>query len=96
MHIDDRHVETTEEREKRLAPAAKDLRDDLGTVKRDVLGNGHKTRGNEVRGERRAPPPGYDYNPREACLQMKMTFPERYQKVDCMDRKYDSTDPWWQ
>jgi hypothetical protein len=99
VYIGNGHVETTEEREKRLAPAAKDLRDlkdDLGTMKRSVLGDGHKTRGDDVRGEHIAPPPGYDFNPREACQHMQMTYPERYKNVDCMSDKYNSSEPWWQ
>ena len=95
VYIGNKLVETNEEREKRLAPGAKDIKDDLRTMRQGVLGDGHKTRGDDVRGERRAPPPGYDYNPREACMQMQMQFPERYRNVDCMDDKYDSTEPWW-
>ena len=96
VYIGSKIVETNQERDQRLAPANKDLRDDLGTMKKEVLGDSHKTRGEDVRGEHRAPPPGYDYTAREACLQMKMQFPERYRDVDCMADKYDGVDPWWQ
>jgi len=96
VHIGSRPVETNQEKEQRLAPANKDLRDDLGNLKKEVLGDGHKTRGDEVIGQRRPPPSGFDYNPREACMQMQMQFPERYRNVNCMDDKYDSPDPWWQ
>ncbi len=95
INIAGREIETPVEREKRLALQAKGLRDDVGTVKKSFLGDRHHTRGDDIVPETPPLPEGFDFNPREACLQMKVEFPERYGNVDCMSDRYDNTDPWW-
>ena len=97
VYIGNKIVETPVEREERLAKE-RSLRSELGAVKRSVIGDSkQKTiRGNDIVPERPPPPPGFDFNPRDACIQMKMEYPERYGKVDCMSDKYDSVDNWWE
>jgi hypothetical protein len=95
VYIGNKDIETTLDREKRLAVKAKDLRDEVGSVKKSVLGDQHKTRGDDIIPETPPLPEGFDFNPREACLQMKVEFPERYDNVDCMSDRYDNSDPWW-
>ncbi len=93
--IKTRDVETTAEREKRLATKHKELRDEVGNVKKSILGDRKVTRGDDVLPD--APELGADveYSPREACMQMKLEYPERYGDVDCMSDKYDSSEVWW-
>jgi hypothetical protein len=93
-----RDVETQAERDKRLATSreAADLKDDLRDVKKSLLGNASKTRGNAVTMEKPELPRDLEFNAREACMQMKLEFPERYANVDCMSERYDSADPWWE
>jgi hypothetical protein len=95
VYIGNKEVETPVEREKRLA---KDriLNGELGAMKKSVLGDKDKVRGNDIIPERPPPPPGFNFNPREACLQMKMEYPERYGNVDCMSDDYNGVDPWWE
>jgi len=95
VYIGDKLVETPVEREQRLAKE-RALRGELGAVKRSVLGESKKTRGWDIVPESPPPPPGFDFNARDACLQMKMEYPERYGNVDCMSDRYDTLDPWWQ
>jgi hypothetical protein len=90
-----RDVETTAEREKRQALKNRELRDDIGSVKKSLLGDKHHTRGDDIQPENPELPPGFEYNPRDACLQMKLEYPERYGEVDCMSDKYDSPEVWW-
>jgi hypothetical protein len=95
VYIGSKDVETTADREKRLAIKAKELREDVGSVKKSILGDRRQIRGDDIIPETPDLPEGFDFNPREACLQMKMQFPDRYEKVDCMSDRYDSSDPWW-
>jgi len=95
IYIGSKDVETTLEKEKRLAVQAKDLREQVREMRKSVLGDRRKTRGDDVRGEGPEVPEGFDYNPRDACLQMQLEYPERFGKVDCMSDRYDSPDPWW-
>jgi hypothetical protein len=95
VYIGNREVETPIEREKRLAKMRL-LNGELGAMKKNVLGDKDKVRGNEIVPERPPPPPGFNFNPREACIQMKMEYPERYGNVDCMSDQYDGVDPWWE
>lgn len=98
VHIGSRDVETTEEKEKRLQELikTKGLRDDVNSVKKSLLGDGHRTRGDDIVPERPPLPEGYRFNAREACLQMKMEYPDRFENVDCMSDRYDGADPWWE
>lgn len=89
-------VETTAEREKRLTKRFKSLRDMKNDLKKEVMGEGKATRGDRVMedpGE--AIPDHFKVPPREACLQLKLEYPDRFGKLDCMAEKYDSPDPWW-
>jgi len=95
VYLGNKEVETPVEREKRLAKA-RILNGELGAMKKTVLGDKEKVRGNDIVPARPPPPPGYNFNPREACIQMKMEYPDRYQKVDCMSEEYDGVDPWWE
>lgn len=90
-------VETTEERERRmlLDKKMKELKPDVSDLKRGLVGDGRKTRGDDVRGDQREVPAGFDVSPREACMQMKLEYPEKFGKVDCMSPKYDNPDPWY-
>ena len=94
VYIGNKDVETVAEREKRLAKV-KIVNGEVGALKKTVLGDNRKTRGNDIVPETPPLPEGFDFNPREACLQMKLEFPERYGKVDCMSDRYDSPEPWW-
>lgn len=94
VYIGNKEVETTDEREKRLAKS-KLLREEAGTVKKSILGDRRRTRGDDIIPENPPLPEGFDYNPREACQQMKMEFPERYGNVDCMSDRFDNPDPWY-
>jgi hypothetical protein len=95
VYIGNKEVETATEKEKRLATQNKALREEVGTMKKSILGDHKKTRGEDIIPENAPLPEGFDFNPREACLQMKMEFPERYGNVDCMSDRYDNPDPWW-
>jgi hypothetical protein len=95
VYIGNKDVETTLEKEKRKAIKNKDLREEVGNMKKSLLGDHRKTRGDDIVPESPPVPEGFEYNPREACLQMKMEFPERYGGVDCMSDRYDNPDPWW-
>lgn len=94
VYIANREVETTEEREKRLKKI-KIVNGEVGELKKTVLGDQRAIRGNDILPDTPDRPEGFDFNPREACLQMKMEFPERYGNVDCMSDRYDSRLPWW-
>jgi hypothetical protein len=98
IHIGSKDVETREERDKRLETVikTKGLRDEVSDVKKSILGDRHRTLGDDIHAEHGPRPEGFEYNPREACLQMKMEYPERFGKVDCMSDRYDSKDPWWE
>lgn len=95
VYIANREVETTAEREKRLTKL-KLLNGEIGAAKKSVLGDRRTIRGNDIIPEQAPVPEGFEYNPREACLQMKMEYPERYGKVDCMSDRYDSGGNWWE
>jgi hypothetical protein len=96
ISINSRDVETDAERAKRLAPIGdKEVREDLGAVKRSILGDKRPMRGNDIEPEEQELTPDVEYNPREACLQMKLEYPERYGNVDCMSDKYNSNEVWW-
>lgn len=89
-------VETTDEREKRLdSSKSKSVRDQVGNVKNSLLGDHRKTRGEDIIPETAGPPEDFEYSPREACMQMKLQYPERFGKVDCMSDRYETSDPWW-
>jgi hypothetical protein len=94
VYIGNKEVETTEERDKRLKKL-KLLNGELGEMKKSVLGDRRSIRGNDIVPEAPDLPEGFDYNPREACLQMKLEYPERYGKLDCMSERYDTPEPWW-
>jgi hypothetical protein len=95
VYIANKAVETAVEKEQRLAKE-RALRGELGAVKRSIIGDSKKTRGSDIIPETPPPPPGFDFNARDACLQMKMEYPERYGSVDCMSDRYDTLDPWWE
>lgn len=94
--IHNKKVETTAEREKRLEVKYKEVHEGISKVKKDLLGDARKTRGNDIQPEAPELPPGFDYSPRESCLQLKMEYPERFGDADCMADKYNNPDPWWQ
>jgi hypothetical protein len=95
VKIDPHDIETNAEREKREKQMNTGLVDDLRGVKRGVLGDKRMLRGKDINGEAVVLPPGHaDYTQREACMQQKMEFPERFKDLDCMSDKYDDTEPW--
>jgi hypothetical protein len=71
------------------------VRDEVGNMKKSILGDRRRTRGDDIIPEAPPVPEGFEFNPREACLQMKLEYPERFGKVDCMSERYDNLDPWW-
>jgi hypothetical protein len=95
VYIGSKDVETNAEKEKRLETSTKGVREQVGNMKKSILGDRRKTRGEDIVPEVPPVPAGFEYNPREACLQMQMEYPERYGKVDCMSDRYDNPDPWW-
>lgn len=88
----DRSVETEAEHDKRVSAKMKSLglRDEAETIKREILGDKSKLRGDAIRPRDDDSSRDDDkFNPREACIQMKLQFPERYKDVDCMAERYD-------
>jgi hypothetical protein len=94
VYIGNKDVETAIEKEKRLAKD-KTIRQEAGSMKRSLLGDRRKLLGEDIVPETPDLPEGFEFNPREACMQMKMEFPERYGKVDCSNDKFNGDDPWW-
>jgi hypothetical protein len=88
---DGRVVETPVESEERQAPKAREIVEHVRSVRRSVLGDGARTRGDDVRRRRQALPPGHDVTPREACLEMRLAYPEQFGSVDCSSSRYDGT-----
>jgi len=95
VYIGNKDVETNDEKEKRLDSKTKGVREEVGNVKKSLLGDRRRTLGEDIVPEVPPVPEGFEFNPREACLQMKMEYPERFGKVDCMSDRYDNPDPWW-
>jgi hypothetical protein len=93
VSIAGRRVETPVEREKRLGITGDHVNDTIYEAKKEVLGDRSRTQGDEVRRERGRIPEMYRYTEREACMEMKMEFPDRYKDVDCMSADM-SDDPW--
>jgi hypothetical protein len=89
-------VESQAEREKRLRNNTAEVKEHIGDMKKKLLGDRTKMRGDAIKPEKEALPSELEFNPREACIQMKLQFPERYTDMDCMSERYDSTDPWWE
>jgi hypothetical protein len=96
VNIAGRAVETTAEHEDRQTGKRNELREDLGRVRRAMLGDRRDTRGNDIRPPPPIVPRGFAFSVREACERVKLDEPERYANVDCMDARYDEPDPWWQ
>jgi hypothetical protein len=97
--IQNKTVETEAERKKRLGHRNEELRDALSDLRKGVLGNRRSTRGDDPEAwDRRPSVPGdvADYTQRDACLQMKLEYPDRFKDVDCMSEDYDDSDPWFQ
>jgi hypothetical protein len=96
--IGNKRVETEAERKKRLGRQSNELKAALSDVRKGVLGNHQKTRGDDPEAWDRRPEVPSDvsqYTQRDACLQMKLEFPDRFGDVDCMSDDYDDTDPWF-
>lgn len=94
-----RKVETSEEKEARLKPIIEKtgIQADLTDLKKKVLGNDDRTRGNDVRGQHgELPPELRDYTPREACEQMRLEYPDRFGSLDCSAERFDNGDNWLQ
>jgi hypothetical protein len=69
----------------------------LADLKKDMLGRDEKTRGFDPKGPRAyIPREMRRYTQRDACMQMKLEYPDRFGDVDCMSEKFDDIDPWWQ
>jgi hypothetical protein len=69
----------------------------LEGLKKDMLGRDGKTRGFDPKGPRaNIPREMRRYTQRDACMQMKLEYPDRFGDVDCMADKFDDIDPWWQ
>ncbi len=90
--IQSHRVETAAEREERLASETKEIHEDLGEVKRAILGDKRPMLGNAIGPVGPEIAPDFEFSPREACLQMKLAYPERYGDVDCMSSQYDGSD----
>lgn len=83
-------------RKKPVDPRSSEIDGALADLKKELLGRDEKTRGADPRGPRaRIPREMGRYTQRDACLQMKLEYPDRFGEVDCMSGKFDDSDPWW-
>jgi hypothetical protein len=102
VNIREKDVETTAERDKRMArerlgvAEKREVADALRDLKTDVLGNKAPTRGRPLHYQQAIPREERRYTQRDICFQMKLEDPERYKDLDCMSEKYDDSEPWWQ
>jgi hypothetical protein len=82
---------------KRAEEQTSEIQGALSDLKKEMLGRDEKTRGYDVKGPRAyIPREMRRYTQRDACMQMKMEYPDRFGDVDCMSEKFDDIDPWWQ
>ena len=95
VYLQSKLVETAQEKEKRLAEQRLGLREEAGKLKRSLLGDRRRMLGEDIVPEAPPLPAGFEYSPREACLQVKLEYPERFGKVDCMSDQFNNPDPWW-
>lgn len=93
--IQNKAVETTAEREKRLAKQNSELKDAMSQLKKEYLGDDRKTRGDDLKERKVLPRDVVHWTQRDACFQMKLEYPERFGEVDCMSEQYDDIDPWF-
>lgn len=88
-------IETAAQRERRLARQTSELEDELSDLRKDYLGGGKRTEGVDPRFRPSIPRDVARYTQRDACIQMKMEFPERFGDVDCFSDRYDDAEPWF-
>ncbi|MFT3772071.1 MAG: hypothetical protein QM820_42235 [Minicystis sp.] len=93
--IKEKAVETTAERRKRLDKQKSELKEALQGLKTDVLGDSRPTRGDTPRERQAIPRDVAGYTQRDACLQMKLEYPDKFGDVDCMSDEFDDIDPWF-
>lgn len=96
--IKEKVVETTAERDRRLAKQRKqtsELNEKLHDLRKDFLGDGKVTRGDALRFKQQIPKDVARFTQRDVCFQMQLEEPERWKDVDCMSDKFDDTEPWF-
>lgn len=94
----DKIVETTEERDKRLAKQRRqqsEMNEKLKELRRDYLGDNRGVRGDTPVDSPHIPRDVSKFTQRDVCFQQKLQNPERFGDVDCMDEKYDDSQPWF-
>ena len=93
VDIHDKKVETPVEREKRLGLDGNHVNETLYQAKKKLLGERARTLGNDVSPGRGSVPQMYRATEREACMEMKLEYPDRYANVDCTSPDV-SDNPW--
>jgi len=93
--IHERRVESAAERKRRLAQQRSELKAVLSDLRKDMLGDHRRTRGDDPREHTVVPRDVARYTQRDACFEMKLEYPDRFGDVDCMSDEYDDIDPWF-
>lgn len=91
-------IESEAERKQRSTRQNSELKATLSDLRKDLLGDHRRTRGDDPSARARravVPRDVARYTQRDACFQMKLEYPDRFGDVNCMSEDYDDTDPWF-